>query len=85
MKKNLANRKWYTVTIIVFIACFLGICFVTTANIILFLHDTDLTEYYIRDRAPKVFLNVFVLSLLFTIVTFFSGYFIASRHVRVFF
>lgn len=82
MKKNSANRKWNTVTIIVFIAFFLGICFVTTANIILFLHDTDLTEYYIRNRAPKVFLNVFVLSLLFTIVTFFFGYFITSRHVR---
>ena len=82
MKKKSANRKRNTVTIIVFIAFFLGICFVTTANIILFLHDTDLTEYYIRYRAPKVFLNVFVLSLLFTIVTFFFGYFITSRHVR---
>ena len=65
MKKKSANRKRNTVTIIVFIAFFLGICFVTTVNIILFLHDTDLPEYYIRDRAPKVFLNVFILSLLF--------------------
>ena len=82
MKNNSANRKRNTVTIIVFIAFFLGICFVTTANIILFLHDTDLPEYYIRDRAPKVFLNVFVLSFLFTIVTFWFGYFTSSRHVR---
>ena len=82
MKNNSANRKRNTVTIIVFIAFFLGICFVTTANIILFLQGSDLPKYYIRNRAPKVFLNVFVLSLLFTIVTFFSGYFITSKHVR---
>ena len=82
MKRKSVNRKINTVSIIFFIIFFLGICFVTTANTILFLQGSDLPEYYIRERAPKVFLNVFVLSLLFTIVTFFFGYFTSSRHVR---
>ena len=82
MKRKSVNRKINTVSIIFFIIFFLGICFVTTANTILFLQGSDLPEYYIRYRAPKVFLNVFILSLLFTIVIFFFGYFITSRHVR---
>lgn len=82
MKRKSVNRKINTVSIIFFIIFFLGICFVTTANTILFLQGSDLPEYYIRDRAPKVFLNVFVLSFLFTIVTFWFGYFTSSRHVR---
>ena len=61
MKRKSVNRKINTVSIIFFISFFLGICFVTTANTILFLQGSDLPEYYIRDRAPKVFIIVFVL------------------------
>ncbi len=75
MKRN-------AVSIIFFILFFLGICFVTTANTILFLQGAELQEYFIRERAPKVFINIFVLSFLFTLLTFWIRYFISSRHVQ---
>lgn len=82
MKKKSSHGKINTVSLIFFLIFFLGICFVTTANIILFFQGSDLQEYYIRDRAPKVFINIFVLSFLFIIITFCFRYFTSSRHVR---
>ena len=82
MKKNPVRKKINSVSIIFFIIFFLGICFVTTANTILFLQGSDLPEYYIRDRAPKVFINIFILSFLFTVITFWLGYLTSSRHVN---
>ncbi|MCQ2983202.1 MAG: HAMP domain-containing histidine kinase [Treponemataceae bacterium] len=74
--------KRTAVSIIFFILFFLGICFVTTANTILFLQGADLQEYYIREQAPKVFLNIIILSFLFTGLTFLVRYFTSTRHVK---
>lgn len=74
------HRKQYT--IVSFLVLFFSICFVTTANILLFSENAELSESFIRSRAPKVFINVFILSFLFTMLFFIVRYFTSTRHVN---
>lgn len=75
-------KKANVINCLSFFLFFLGICFVSTANIILFFQNLDIPEQAIRLRAPRVFINIFILSFIFTAVTFFLRYFTNERHIR---
>lgn len=49
-----------------FIVFFLLIAFVVTCNFLLFLNSMDLDETAVRDAAPITFVNILVLTLLFS-------------------
>lgn len=83
MKKNrMSLKKLNLMTLASYVFFFLGACFVTTANILVFAQNMDLSEAIIRENAPIVLLNTIVVSFLFTVVAYIIGYFSIMVHVR---
>lgn len=80
--QNRPHSKVKIISVFFFILSFLGICFVTTVNIFLFAHTAELPEQLIKIQAPKVLLNIFVLSLLFTIIASIIIYFTNTKPVK---
>lgn len=81
------NRSLYLnkLTLMTLVSCgafFLATCFVTTANIILFVNNMNLPEAVVRKNAPVVLVNIFAISFLFTIVAYVASYFTTMTHVR---
>jgi len=68
-----ASKIIYFITL--YIVIFLSISFVVTSCIMLFLHGVNLGEAIVRERAPKAFLNIFILTAMFTAVGMYITHF----------
>ena len=68
MNKNKSKNQKLLFYFVSYFFIFVGISFILTCSIILFLHDSPLTEEFIRSRAPRTFSNVFILSFIFTCI-----------------
>lgn len=65
-----------------FIIFFMIIAFVVTCNFFLFLNSIQMTEQEIRAAAPITFVNVLILTLLFSIVDAVRRSWMVSRPIR---
>lgn len=65
-----------------FIPFFLLTAFVVTCSVLLMLTNVDLPESFYRERAPMVFINVIVLSALFTFIYFIRRKITIERPVK---
>lgn len=61
---------------------FLLIGFVVTCNFVLFLHSVNMEEAEIRAAAPITFLNVVLLSFLFSVIDVLRRMWMVNRPVR---
>ena len=81
MNKNKSKNQKLLFYFVSYIFIFVGISFILTCSIILFLHDSPLTEEFIRSRAPRTFSNVFILSFIFTCIAMSVKYCFFDKHV----
>lgn len=65
-----------------FVPFFLLTAFVVTCSVLLMLANADLPESFYRERAPLVFINVIVLSTLFTLIDFIRRKITIERPVK---
>ena len=80
MKNNSSKKSYLFTSLIVYFFVFVSIAFILTCCISLFLYDSPLSEEFIRERAPKTFGNIFILSFIFTYVLLLMKYIIFDRH-----
>ena len=62
-----------------YLAFFIMISFVVTCCTLIFLSGMKIDEEAIRDRAPKAFANIFILTMIFTVVFMGLRYLLFSR------
>ena len=74
------NRK-IIFSLISYVFIFVGISFILTCSIVLFLHGSPLSEDFIRARAPQTFSNVFILSFIFTCIVMITKYLFFDRPI----
>lgn len=60
------NRSLFSIWSYLF--CFLLVSFVVSCSILLFFDEMDVSEEMVRNNAPKTLLNIFVLSLICTLI-----------------
>ena len=65
-----------------YVLIFVGISFILTCSIILFLKGSNLSEDFIRQRAPATFSNIFILSFIFTFVAMVAKYYFFDRSLK---
>lgn len=65
-----------------FVPFFLLTAFIVTCSVLLMLANADLPESFYRERAPLVFINVIVLSTLFTLIDFIRRKITIERPVK---
>ena len=75
-KERMIKAVWH------FIVFFLLIAFVVTCNFVLFLHSVQMSEAEIRAAAPITFLNVLILTALFTVIDIVRRAWMVSRPVK---
>ena len=80
-KKNNFKKQKFLFSLMSYIFIFIGISFILTCSIILFLYDSPLTEEFIRSRAPRTFSNVFILSFIFTCIVMIIKYYFFDKQI----
>lgn len=69
-------------TLFSYVLIFVGISFILTCSIILFLKGSNLSEDFIRQRAPATFSNIFILSFIFTFVAMVAKYYFFDKPLK---
>jgi signal transduction histidine kinase len=69
-------------TLFSYVLIFVGISFILTCSIILFLKGSNLSEDFIRQRAPATFSNIFILSFIFTFVAMAAKYYFFDKPLK---
>lgn len=80
-KKNNFKKQKFLFSLMSYIFIFIGISFILTCSIILFLYNSPLTEEFIRSRAPRTFSNVFILSFIFTCIVMIIKYYFFDKQI----
>lgn len=80
-KNNNFKKQKFLFSLMSYIFIFIGISFILTCSIILFLYDSPLTEEFIRSRAPRTFSNVFILSFIFTCIVMIIKYYFFDKQI----
>lgn len=80
-KKINFKKQKFLFSLMSYIFIFIGISFILTCSIILFLYDSPLTEEFIRSRAPRTFSNVFILSFIFTCIVMIIKYYFFDKQI----
>lgn len=80
-KNNNFKKQKFLFSLMSYIFIFIGISFILTCSIILFLYDSPLTEEFIRSRAPRTFSIVFILSFIFTCIVMISKYYFFDKQI----
>ena len=68
-------------SLISYVFIFIGISFVLTCSIVLFLEGSPLPENFIRTRAPRTFSNIFILSFIFTYIVLAIKYYTFDKKI----
>ena len=79
-KKKIKKRR-IIFSLISYIFIFVGISFILTCSIVLFLQGSPLPEDFIRSRAPRTFSNIFILSFIFTCIVLSIKYYYFDRQI----
>ena len=69
-------------TLFSYVLIFVGISFILTCSIILFLKGSNLSEDFIRQRAPATLSNIFILSFIFTFVAMVAKYYFFDKPLK---
>ena len=69
-------------TLFSYVLIFVGISFILTCSLMLFLSGSDISEDFVRQRAPTTFTNIFVLSFMFTVVTMLIKYYFFDKPLK---
>lgn len=80
MKKNKLYNTWFSFAS--FVVIFLIFSFVITICFLLFLKGTPVDESVVREKAVKTFLNIFILTFMFTVIVAFMKYIFIDRRVN---
>ena len=68
-------------SLISYVFIFIGISFILTCSIVLFLEGSPLSENFIRTRAPRTFSNIFILSFIFTYIVLAIKYYTFDKKI----
>ena len=81
MNKGSKNYFHYRLvfSLMSYVFIFVMISFILTCSLILFLQGSPLPEEFIRQRAPRTFANIFILSFIFTILSLTFKYVVFDR------
>ena len=71
-------------TLFSYVLIFVGISFILTCSIMLFLSGSNLSEDFVRQRAPTTFTNIFVLSFMFTAIAMMVKYYFFDKPLKNF-
>ena len=80
-KNNNFKKQKFLFSLMSYIFIFIGISFILTCSIILFLYNSPLTEEFIRSRTPITFSNVFILSFIFTCIVMIIKYYFFDKQI----
>ena len=71
IKRGNKNQKINNLgfTLFSYAIIFVGISFILTCSLMLFLSGSGISEEFVRQRAPQTFGNIFILSFVFTYIT----------------
>ena len=69
-------------TLFSYVLIFVGISFILTCSLMLFLSGSNISEDFVRQRAPTTFTNIFVLSFMFTVVTMLIKYYFFDKPLK---
>ena len=69
-------------TLFSYVLIFVGISFILTCSILLFLTGSNLSPDFVRQRAPATFSNIFILSFLFTIIVRLVKYYFFDKPLK---
>lgn len=79
MKRNKLYNTWFSFAS--FVVIFLIFSFVITICFLLFLKGTPVDESVVKEKAVKTFLNIFILTFMFTVIVAFIKYIFIDRRV----
>ncbi len=80
--KNKKRLPTWAFILTSYLGIFLAISFIVTACVMIFLSNSNVEEEMIRQRAPRAFANIFVLTGIFTLFSVVLKYFWIDLPVR---